>query len=399
MKKLLLFAMTFAMSPLADAQWMQNQHKTIVFVREWALCADSYDDWSIGLIDTLGDIQNTPAFPALLLQYDTGPADGKTDLYWTESMDFSINNSPNYGNQPAFAVDNIGVGIIESFYAQYHVTPTGLQYVHRKAVDTLYNYVHALASSPSTVSVGFSKTMVTPDSVVISTKTRFNVTETGTFMVAVYAVEDSARGFMASTTSADDTFAHRCFLRKSVQSGPWGRAVLYDPTASAGSEYTHDFSYRIPAGWNKEKLYYVMVVYKIDAAGRKFVVNATDGVASTTGVQDIKADVTNNISVYPVPASNYINLETATDKVLDDCEIGLYDLTGRKVAQLYTGTVYGGKVLRLQLPQGLAAGNYMLDLHNEKVSAVKQVTIQECSIFSFICSGCRPGVASGTFYQ
>jgi|GEM_PF-7033772 len=376
MKKLLLFALTLAATPMVKAQWLQNEHKTVVFIREWALCADSYNEWSVGLLDTLGDIQNTPGFPALMLQYDTGPADGKTDLYWTESMQFSTNNSPSYGNQPAFAVDNIGVSILEYYYADFDITPAGRIYRHRRAIDTLYSYVSSLTATPAVVSIGFTKTEIAPDSVVITAKTRFNVATTGTYMAAIYAVEDSAMGFMASTISADDTFAHRHFLRKAVQSGPWGWAVTYNTSMAAGEEYTRDYAYRIPASWNKDKLSYVMVVYKIDeVTGRKYIVNATNGVpASSTGVQGIKEDVTNNVKVYPVPAAHYVNV--ATDRTMEDCTVSLYDISGRKVAELYNGTIQAASPRAMQLPAGLAAGNYMLELHNEKVSAVKQVTVQ-----------------------
>jgi hypothetical protein len=379
MKGLLLIFTAFGLAPLAHGQWLQNQHKTIVFSREWALCADSYTKWSMGLFDTLAAIQNTAAFPAYFLQYDTGPANGKTDLFWTESMNFDINNSPSYGNQPSFAVDNVGVGIIEHLYHQYYTTSAGITFIYPRAIDTLARYVHDFVATPAIVSVGFDKIMVTPDSVLIKTKTRFNITDAGSYTVAVYAVEDSAMGWQAQavSTPGHDTFAHRCFMRRDVQFGTWGRFIKWDSTAYAGEEFLTDFTCRIPSNWNLSKMHFVMVVYKHDATGRKRILNATDGVSgSASGIKTISTDVSNSIKVYPVPAKNHVTLETNTHKALDNCTISLYDITGKRIAQLYAGTVQPTTPLTLQLPQNLAAGNYMLELHNNDVSAVKQVTIE-----------------------
>jgi outer membrane protein Omp28/type IX secretion system substrate protein len=378
MKKILLLiaGLTFSASA-TRAQALQNIHKTITFVRVWGNCADSYTPWTVGLFDTLAAIQNTPAFPAYFLQYDEGPDYGMSDLPCTEALYLESNKSPDYANQPGFAVDNQGLPIFEMTNSES--TYTG--YIYPGVVDTLAYYVHENIAAPAVVSVGFDKVMVTSDSVLIKTKTRFNIDEPGMFNVAVYAIEDSVKRYQASMVPGKDSFYHRNMIRGAVQWGTWGMTIGNDTLAHAGDTYLQDFTCKIPSNWNIAKLSYYVVVYKSTSVlGTKHILNSTDGnylnnvALGTTPIAN--TDLTNNLSVYPVPAKNYINVVMQTKKPLDNCTISLYDISGRRVAELYTGDVLPGKQLTLQLPRNLAAGNYMLQLYNESASAVKQVTIK-----------------------
>jgi hypothetical protein len=261
----------------------------------------------------------------------------------------------------------MGVGILTGTCTQSQV------------VDSFRKLAKQYTTAPAAVSVGFSKTMVTADSVQIKARTRFNISTVGYYSTTVFIVEDSAKAWQAQMVSTgSDTVAHRNMLRTPI-GWVWGQMLSWTDTVfNAGDEYIKDFGYKIPSTWNTSKLRYIVAVYKWDqAAGNRKLINVTDGNFVPTAPNNvITRDVTNDMKVYPVPATNYVNIEMQTNESPGNVTISLYDIASRKVAELYTGRIQPGTPLRLQLPQNLPAGNYMLQLHNDVISAVKQVTIE-----------------------
>lgn len=76
---------------------------------------------------------------------------------------------------------------------------------------------------------------------------------------------------------------------------------------------------------------------------------------TTTGIEDIKdADIT----IYPNPAKDvlYINHESITG---DKLEIDLYDMTGNKVAKLFSGDSNNRKWLQLNI-SNIPGGMYII---------------------------------------
>lgn len=87
---------------------------------------------------------------------------------------------------------------------------------------------------------------------------------------------------------------------------------------------------------------------------------------NTTSVADVKEG---SLKIYPNPATDKISVELNAN--YKDAQIALYDITGKKIAELYNGNVDAQK-LQLNLPGNLSTGIYML-----QISATGHTTITE----------------------
>lgn len=371
---LLLISGIIFLVPHGRAQDLQNQRKTIVYISEWNNCGYSYSPWSKGLIDTLVSVQNKPGFPAYLVQYDQGPNyNGLNDLIWTSGTML-----PFGGISFVVGVDDRDLHITETGYHQFNAAGTALAFT--KAVDTISKYVQQYTSAPSAASVGMEKVVVSSDSVVIKTKVRFNLDDSASFTAAVYVMEDSALGWQAETTGADTFAVHRNMIRTALGGGAFGNWIVYDARVHAGDAVTREYPFKIPAGWNASKLKFLYVVYRrvAPAATASRIVNTTDGdFIPTTGVQlPTVMDRSDELIVYPVPADRNVHVMMNTTGAVNNASIDLYDISGRHLGRVYNGDIQPYTAVSVTLPESIAPGNYMLQVSNATMSAVKQVVVR-----------------------
>ncbi len=82
------------------------------------------------------------------------------------------------------------------------------------------------------------------------------------------------------------------------------------------------------------------------------------------------------LKVWPNPASTQLSIEfTLTDN--QPIDIGLFDISGRKVFTLYSGNAnVGTHTFTYDLPQGLHSGVYILKVANSHNLMTKKIIIQ-----------------------
>lgn len=81
------------------------------------------------------------------------------------------------------------------------------------------------------------------------------------------------------------------------------------------------------------------------------------------------------ISVYPNPATDKLNV-TLTDSY-KDAQITLYDMAGKKIADLYNGSVSSSNI-QLALPTNISTGIYMLQIKEKDNNTItKRITVNK----------------------
>jgi hypothetical protein len=77
--------------------------------------------------------------------------------------------------------------------------------------------------------------------------------------------------------------------------------------------------------------------------------------------------------LYPNPARDHITLALP---VTGNCSVWLTDMAGKKVAELYDGSMVADEGRVLSLPQSLPAGNYILKAATAKGTYSKMIDIE-----------------------
>jgi hypothetical protein len=161
----------------------------------------------------------------------------------------------------------------------------------------------------------------------------------------------------ASQTDPSGSFIgyHRMVLHDAVQHGTWGQLLANGLTA-AGTEMKHTFSMKLKPAWNKNRLSYLVIVYKKNTTTNKYEIENVTKEYSTepNAISDLVAA---GINVFPNPASGYINIS------LPDAgrsNVRLIDHSGKI---LKTNILRDNRTgIKINLPADVATGIYCLEI-------------------------------------
>jgi hypothetical protein len=377
MKPFSIFLLLAALSSLSvSSQELQSSRKTVIFHHDGYWCADDYSPWAVGLYDTISSAQNTSAFPAYYVAFDADSVTAPmSQLVYKPAKNLAINVAPTWGNKPHMNVNFYGFLMDPYSYGGTTFPP----HVYKRAYDTFAHYVTQQTFAPNVTAVGFTKTMLPNDSVVINTRVRFLSASSKQFRVAVYILEDSAMGY-TNHGSGYSMKPHRYMLRYANMDYSWGMPMAASGPYATGQEVYGVVTKKIPASWNKSKLSYLMITYQYDSSsGRYFIDNATKGAIGTTPAS-IAADHHNagiDVSVFPNPAKAVFYLNYNFPAESKGTNIVVTDMSGKNLGAVYSAPVNNkAGVLTLQLPS-LRAGLYLLSLRNEFGTVEKIITVQD----------------------
>ena len=147
---------------------------------------------------------------------------------------------------------------------------------------------------------------------------------------------------LGSGTWAIAGYVHNHLLRKAV-GGAWGTTSIVPSTTSDGGQYTYQYSYTLPSGWNADHCHLVAMVHEYNSnakSGHNEIMNAVElplnGSVSQTstpsqyqpnGIAELNV---NNISLYPNPATNVVNINYS---VANDSRLSfeVYNVLGQNV--------------------------------------------------------------------
>jgi hypothetical protein len=138
-----------------------------------------------------------------------------------------------------------------------------------------------------------------------------------------------------------------------------GYNVLLDGEAAADMLTKNEFK-TSGYNWNDGSTHRIKVNTVYEFAGEEVIAEGKQVVFNVkAGVEDVEINLVN---VYPNPATSYINVEGAVEK------LALYDMNGRLVAETAENTLD---------VTALVAGNYMLNIYNNgNVRTVKVLVVR-----------------------
>lgn len=202
-----------------------------------------------------------------------------------------------------------------------------------------------------------------------SVTANFFAAVSGDFRVNLYVIEDSVVGSgsgydqhsyyhdspttlnpwlnvgtsnLGSGTWAIAGYVHNHLLRKAV-GGAWGTSAVVPATTTDGGQYTYQYSYTLPSGWNADHVHLVAMVHEYNAnakSGHNEIMNAVEVPLNGTVAQTSTPSVyqpnainevnVSNISLYPNPASNVVNINYS---VANDSRLSfeVYNVLGQNV--------------------------------------------------------------------
>ena len=118
--------------------------------------------------------------------------------------------------------------------------------------------------------VGINKT-ISGNTLNIKTSTQFFANVSGEYKLALYVVEDKAMWKQSGHPQGTNPIPHHYVLRNSV-SGTWGETVSSGDVVD-GKFFDKDYTFELNETWNKDNIYVVGVIWKVDG-DKFFFVNA-----------------------------------------------------------------------------------------------------------------------------
>jgi hypothetical protein len=156
--------------------------------------------------------------------------------------------------------------------------------------------------------------------------------------------------------------------------GPWGTTGVIPTDVNSGDEFTTQYDYTIPAGWNTNRIKLVVFVQDYHAAttGRSIInaleigLNAEDStaVAVISGVAEIQTASINSIDLFPNPASNLVNIDySLTTNANISFEV--YNMVGEKIHTIESQKLSTGDYTTQLNTTAYASGVYFVAVKEE----------------------------------
>lgn len=281
---------------------------------------------------------------------------------WYGSGDTKLTIAPVALNASLLAIYTPAVSVVPSFL----INSVNLSYVNYSGVKS---FIQSNTAGPVVVNTGFEQSVnSTGDSLIIDTKTEFFQNATGEYYVATYVYEDTV---IAPQTGQGTNAAHINVWRTPTGiEGAFGSKLQ---GASFSKGHTFDTTYRIyiDPSWNKDRLKAFTVTWEKNG-GFYTIANAYEKPRPTAGINDKQLQQTRT-AIYPNPVVNEIHLQPTGHK--GDCRVSLYDISGKRLAQLHHGPVNTGTLI-LKKPTAISSGLYYITISSDAGTETRKITIQ-----------------------
>lgn len=203
--------------------------------------------------------------------------------------------------------------------------------------------------SPASVSVSSGFNAWTRN-LTVDVATTFAAAQTGTFVINAYILEDNIIGVQVAGGSP---YVHQQVVRE-VLGGAAGTAGVIPATTSAGSTYSHQYTFTVPEQWNAANLRVIAMVTE-KRNGTSWTVNVTDGDLMLVNVPETLGTA-GFFRAWPNPAHEAAHIDFAEG--ISEAHVQLMSSDGRVISEehLVRSTGRAG----LSIPLDHAPGKYLL---------------------------------------
>lgn len=289
-----------------------------------------------------------------------------------DGMDFSAGNTvANFyvGGFPQATINRTGDAISRSAW----MSTTGAQ----------------LSAGPSSVEISFDSVLYNPVTRKLNVfmKATFTGNESGNLRFNGMLIEDGVTGTGSDYNQVNyynGTSGHPMYglgnpivgyvhdkVARAYFGGSWGTVGTLPTSVTAGSTYTHRFTYNVPASVDDTKMWIVGMVSRFDGSAttqREIInVNSTSNITQVNynvGLDEIKESIN---SIYPNPTTGLFNVNPAID---GEHEISVINMLGEVVfTKLYTTSA--GSPIAIDITNQ-PSGIYMVRLGNTSQRIVKE---------------------------
>jgi len=284
-----------------------------------------------------------------------------------------------------FAAGNTLSGFYVGGYPQATINRTG-DAISRSAWMSTTN--SQLSAGPSSVEVSFDSVLYnsTTRKLNVFVRAQFTGNESGVLRFNGMLIEDDVTGTGSDYNQVsyyNGTSGHPMYglgnpivgyvhdkVARAYFAGAWGMSGTLPTSVTAGSEYTHRFTYTVPAYVDDTKMWVVGMVSRYDGTGvtqREIVnVNSTTQITMVNYNVGIEEESNTINAIYPNPTSGIFNISPAVD---GDYEITITNILGEVV---YSGThpTVVGSTISLDITSS-PAGIYFVKLGNTTQRIIK----------------------------
>lgn len=358
MKKLLITAiMMFVLSANAQNINVPNTKKTVImkFTADW--CGPC-GEWAWDAMDSL-IFKSKNGMNAICVNVYSKNVDHAPLLLDSSYYVYEDNRDNNVFGIPSFAVSNI--------FATHLALNT---------IAPLEKLVDSITSVPPIVNSGFiPKWNNSGDELTIETKTKFFISDTGTYAVAAYLYEDNVMAPQAGQGNVPYplyTVAHKNVLRSPTSIPPFG-VQLSGSIFTPSSSFSNKFVISKKKLWDKANIVAFTIVWKKN--GNKWeVANANDVATMPTSTNNIESTQVIN-KIYPNPVKDRFMISLS--QRITQCSINILDISGKTICELYNGSVNKNAIgIQLKRPNDLTNGIYFLHINSDSGNQTMQIMLE-----------------------
>jgi hypothetical protein len=352
MKKItLLFFALYAIGASAQTATVPTTHKNLImkFTADWCGPCGS---WGWTEMETLVTDSKTGSLNALVMAVHNSSSNLGSLNIGSAYNGLETNLDSNILGIPTFTVGKLNMA--------------------QDDAPTVESRVASTTSAAAEANVGFIPSYSTDGSTLtINTTTKFFSAASGTYSVAVYLVEDKVMAVQNGQGAS--AVAHHSILRTPATGMTAFGTQLTGTSFTNGQTLSNTFTLPVLTSWNKSNMVIYAVLWK--KTGTQWdVANASSVATFKTGVENL----TNNVvatAVYPNPANDKFTI--ALGQSINNCVVDMFDVTGKKVAELYNGQVNDAAIgISVQRPSGVANGMYILHISSDKGTQVMKMQLQ-----------------------
>ncbi|MFN7117005.1 MAG: Omp28-related outer membrane protein [Saprospiraceae bacterium] len=241
---------------------------------------------------------------------------------------------------------------------------------------TIVNQVNQAAGQAAAVQTGLKATYVlSNDSLVVSTKTKFFQAAQGEYRLAILLVEKEVMATQAARTGMQ---RHKRVVRRTITANVDG-VVLADGNIAANTELERNFSIKWNNQYNLDNIELVTIIWKRNTTNNRLEFVNTNEVTqvqqATTSTKNVDF-LTGRFVITPNPVREKAQIRLDLPQSYNNADITLLDIQGKVIKTIYRGALNAGEQTIDIQRNTVSNGLYFVRLRADGQMSTRKVLFQ-----------------------